>query len=177
MERRQQMDSQSNISVFNYLTQVQSLFSQYIQIKTQLDLLERNLETSMKGFDMFPIQQNLFAVQNAWNQKYALMQQIPQIVNNIAAKLTEATKLALSSIHTNIASGNKLNLVLNDNAIASICSSVEQNTYFPFIKELYRQYCITQNIPMQMSNIEILLRMSKNNLPNFGRLKAIINGY
>lgn len=177
MERGAQMNNQSNISVFNYLTQVQSMFSQYIQIKTQLDLIDKNLETLTKGFDMFPVQQNLFAVQNAWNQKFSLMQQIPQIVNNIIVNLTEATKLALSSIQTNIASGNRLNLVLNDNAIASICTSVEQNTYFPFIKELYRQQCITQNIPMQISNIDLLLRMNKNDLPNFGRLKAIINGF
>ena len=105
------------------------------------------------------------------------MQQIPQLVNSIVTNLTEATKLALSSIQANITSGNKLNLVLNDNAIASINSTIEQNSILPFIKELYRQYCITQNIPMQMSNIEMLLRMSQNNLPNFSRLKAIMNGY
>ena len=38
------MSNQQNITVFNYLTQVQSLFSQYIQIKTQLNLLEKNLD-------------------------------------------------------------------------------------------------------------------------------------
>ena len=159
------MNNQQNISVFNYLTQIQSLLSQYIQIKTQLNLLEKNLEALDKAFDMFPTQQNLFPIQNTWNQKYQLMH------------LTEATKLALSSIQASIASGNRLNLVLNDNAIASINSTIEQNNILPIIKELYRQYCITQNIPMQMSNIEMLLRMSQNNLPNFSRLKAIMNGY
>ena len=171
------MNNQQNISVFNYLTQVQSLFSQYIQIKTQLNFLEKNQEALDKAFDMVPTQQNLFSIQNAWNQKNQLMQQIPQIVNNIVANLAEATKLALSSIQANITSGNRLNLVLNDNAIASICSIVEQNRFLPFIKELFRQYCIAQNIPMQMSNIEMLLRMSQNNIPNFSHLKAIINGY
>jgi len=171
------MSNQQNITVFNYLTQVQSLFSQYIQIKTQLNLLEKNLDALDKAFDMSPTQQHLFSIQNTWNQKYQLMQQIPQIVNNIVAYLTEATKLALSSIQASIASGNRLNLVLNDNAIASINSTIEQNNILPIIKELYRQYCITQNIPMQMSNIEMLLRMSQNNLPNFSRLKAIMNGY
>lgn len=176
-ERRPQMNNQQSISVFNYLTQVQSLFSQYIQIKTQLNLLEKNTDALYKAFDMIPTQQNLFAIQNTWNQRYQLMQQIPQLVNSIVTNLTEATKLALSSIQANITSGNKLNLVLNDNAIASINSTIEQNSILPFIKELYRQYCITQNIPMQMSNIEMLLRMSQNNLPNFSRLKAIMNGY
>lgn len=171
------MNNQQNISVFNYLTQVQSLFSQYIQIKTQLNFLEKKQEALDKAFDMVPTQQNLFSIQNAWNQKNMLMQQIPQILNNIVVNLAEATKLALSSIQANISSGNRLNLVLNDNAIASICSIVEQNSFLPFIKELFRQYCITQNIPMQMSNIEMLLRMSQNNIPNFSHLKAIINGY
>lgn len=171
------MNNQQNISVFSYLTQVQSLFSQYIQLKTQLNLLEKNIEALDKAFDMIPTQQNLFAIQNSWNQRYQLMQQIPQLVNNIVANLTEATKLALSSIQVNITSGNRLNLVLNDNAIASICSIIEQNNILPFIKELYRQYCITQNIPMQMSSIEILIRMKQNEVPNFSRLKAIINGY
>lgn len=159
------------------MTQVQSLFSQYIQIKTQLNLLEKNLEASNRAFEAIPTQQNLFLIHNSWNQKYTLMQQIPQLINDIVVNLMEATKLALSSIQTNIASGNKLNLVLNDNAIASICSSIEQNTIIPFIKELYRQYCITQNVPMQISNIDMLLRMSQNSIPNFNRLKAIINGY
>lgn len=171
------MNSQSNTtSVYNYLTQVQSLFSQYIQIKTQLNLLEKNLEASNMAFNIIPTQQNLYVIQNAWNQKYALMQQIPQVINNIVANLTEATRLALSSLQMNISYDNQLNLVLNDNAIASICSTIEQNSILPYIKELYRQYCITQNIPMQLSNIEMLLRMSQNNIPNFGRLKAIING-
>ena len=170
------MNNQQNLSVFNYLTQVQLLFSQYIQVKTQLNLLEKNLESLNRAFDLIPTQQNLFSIQNTWNQKYQLMQQIPQIVNSIVANLAEATKQELSSIQANIASGNRLNLVLNDNAIASICSTVEQNSILSFIKESFRQYCITQNVPMQMSNIEMLLRMSKNNLPNFTRLKAIING-
>lgn len=176
-ERRHLMNNQQNVSVFNYLTQVQLLFSQYIQIKAQLNLLENNLEALDKAFDVIPTQQNLFAIQNTWNQKYQIMQQIPPIANSIVANLTEATKLALSSIQTNITSGNRLNLALNDNAIASICSTIEQNSIHPYIKELYRQYCIMQNIPMQLSNIEMLLRMSQNNIPNFSRLKAIINGY
>ncbi len=176
-ERRHLMNNQQNVSVFNYLTQVQSLFSQYIQIKAQLNLLENNLEALDKAFDVIPTQQNLFAIQNTWNQKYQIMQQIPPIANSIVANLTEATKLALSSIQTNITSGNRLNLALNDNAIASICSTIEQNSILPYIKELYRQYCIMQNIPMQLSNIEMLLRMSQNNIPNFSRLKTIINGY
>lgn len=171
------MNNQQNITVFNYLAQVQSLFSQYIQIKTQLNLLEKNLDALDKAFDMSPTQQNLFSIQNTWNQKYQLMQQIPQIVNNIVTYLTDATKLALSSIQASIASGNRLNLVLNDNAIASINSIIDQNNIVPFIKELYRQYCISQNIPMQMSNIELLLRMSQNSMPNLNRLKAIVSGY
>ena len=171
------MNNQPNVSIYNYLAQVQTLLSQYIQIKTQLNLLEKNLESSNRAFELLPTQQNLFVVQNSWNQKYTLMQQIPQLTNNIVVNLTEATRLTLTSLQINISSGNKFNLALNDNASASICATVEQNSVFPFIKELYRQYCITQNIPVQMSNIELLLRMSQNFIPNFNRLKAIVNGY
>jgi wyosine [tRNA(Phe)-imidazoG37] synthetase (radical SAM superfamily) len=171
------MNNQPNISVHNYLAQVQALYIQYMQIKTQIDLLEKNLEATSSAFDAIPTQQNLLVVQNAWNQKFTLMQQLPLLVNNIVANLTEATKLALSLISMNISSANKINLVLNDNAIATICTFLEQSNNFLFLKELFRQYCITQNIPMQMSNVEILLRMSKNNMPNFDHLKAIINGY
>jgi len=46
-----------------------------------------------------------------------------------------------------------------------------------FVKDLYRQYCITQNIPIQLSDIEIRLRMLQLTLPNFNRLKMIVNGY
>ena len=170
------MNNQPNTNVYNYLTQVQLLFSQLIQINTQLNLLEKNLEASNKAFNMIPTQQNLIAVQNTWDHKLTLMRQIPQIINNIAANLTEATRLALSSLQMNISLGNKINMVLNDNAIASICSSIEQNNIRPYLRELYRQYCITQNIPLQISNIDILLRMSKIVIPNFERLKTIING-
>ena len=55
-ERRHLMNNQQNVSVFNYLTQVQSLFSQYIQIKAQLNLLENNLEALDKAFDVIPTQ-------------------------------------------------------------------------------------------------------------------------
>ena len=170
------MNNQPNTNVYNYLTQVQLLFSQLIQINTQLNLLEKNLEASNKAFNMIPTQQNLIAVQNTWDHKLTLMRQIPQIINNIAANLTEATRLALSSLQMNISLGNKINMVLNDNAIASICSSIEQNNIRPYLRELYRQYCITQNIPLQISNIDILSRMSKIDIPNFERLKTIING-
>lgn len=171
------MNNQQTISVYNYLTQIQLLFSQYVQIKAQINLIEKNLEALDKAFDMIPSEQNLFAIQNTWNQKYQLMQHIPQATNNIAINLMEATRLALSSLQTNISSGNKINIVLNDNDISSICSFIERNGVIPYIRELYRQYCITQNIPLQISNIDILSRMSKCSIPNFEHLKAIINGY
>ena len=164
------MNNQPNISVQNYLAQVQALYIQYMQIKTQINLFEKNLEVTSTAFDAIPTQQNLLVVQNAWNQKFNLMQQLPLLVNNIVSNLTEATKLTLSLVQMNISSANNISLVLNDNAIATICTLLEQNNNFLFLKELFRQYCITQNIPMQMSNIEILLRMSKNNMPNFRRI-------
>lgn len=170
-------NNQSNGNVYTYLTQVQSIYLQYIQIKTRLTMLDDDLKTSNIEFDRLPTQQNLHSIQNVWNQKFMLMQQIPQIVNNIVSNLTEATKIALSSIQSNIAVKNKLSAILNDNAIASISSLVEQDPYQLHIKELYKQYCIIQNIPIQLSDIEIRAQMMGLSLPNFDRLKRIIRGH
>ena len=170
-------NNQPNVSVYTFLAQVQSLYSQYIQIKTQLNLLENNLNTSTIAFNTFPTQQNLLVVENAWNQKLLLMQKLPQIVNNIVVNLSEATKMVLTSMQLSLATNNRINIVLNDNAIASICSIVEQNSQQLYIKELYRQFCIAQNIPMLLSSIEISVRMNGINVPNFERLYKLINGY
>ena len=170
-------NNQANVSVYTFLAQVQSLYSQYIQIKTQLNLLENNLNTSTVAFDTFPTQQNLLVVENVWNQKLLLMRKLPQIVNNIVLNLTEATKTVLASMQLSLATNNRINIVLNDNAIASICSIVEQNSQQLYIKELYRQFCIAQNIPMLLSSIEVSARMNRINIPNFERLYKLINGY
>jgi len=170
-------NNQPSVSVYTFLTQVQSLYSQYIQVKTQLDLLENNLNTSTIAFYTIPTQQNLLGVENAWNQKLLLMRQIPQIVNSIVANLVEATKMVLTSMQLSLATSNRINIVLNDNAIASICSIVEQNSQQLYIKELYRQFCIAQNIPMLLSGIKVSARMTRINIPNFERLHMLINGY
>ena len=170
-------NSQPSVSVYTFLSQVQSLYSQYIQVKTQLDLLENNLNTSTIAFNTIPTQQNLLGVENAWNQKLLLMRQLPQIVNGIVVNLVEATKMALTSMQLSLATNNRINIVLNDNAIASICSIVEQNSQQLYIKELYRQFCIAQNIPMVLSSIKVSVRMNRINIPNFERLHMLINGY
>ena len=169
-------NSQPSVSVYTFLTQVQSLYSQYIQVKTQLDLLESNLNTSTIAFNTIPTQQNLLGVENAWNQKLLLMRQLPQIVNSIVVNLVEATKMVLTSMQLSLATSNRINIVLNDNAIASICSIVEQKQLL-YIKELYRQFCIAQNIPMLLSSIKVSVRMNRINIPNFERLHMLINGY
>ena len=66
-------NNQPSVSVYTFFTQVQSLYSQYIQVKTQLDLLEKNLNTSTIAFYTIPTQQNLLGVENAWNQKLFLI--------------------------------------------------------------------------------------------------------
>ena len=115
-------NNQPSVSVYTFLAQVQSLYSQYIQVKTQLDLLENNLNTSTIAFNTIPTQKNLLGVENAWNQKLLLMRQIPQIVNSIVVNLVEATKMVLTSMQLSLSTSNRINIVLNDNAIASICS-------------------------------------------------------
>lgn len=170
-------NGQSNGNVYAYLAQVQSIYLQYMQIKTRLTMLDENLKISNIEFDRFPTQQNLYAIQSIWNQKFTLMQQVPQLVNNIILNLTEATKFILSSMQASIAANNKLGATLNDNAIASICSLVEQDPHQLHIKELYKQHCAMQNVPIQLSDIEIRIQMMRWSLPNFDRLKRIIRGY
>ena len=180
-ERRNQMNNitggQPNSSVYAYLIQVQSLFSQYIQMKMQLDMLNNNLQRANIAFDTLPTQQTLFSVQNVWNQKLSLMQQVQQKVNEIIITLVEATKLSLIAMQRAISNEDRVSIAINESAIASICSLVEQSPHMLFVKDLYKQYCITQNIPIQLSDIEIRLRMLQLALPNFNRLKMIVNGY
>ena len=72
-------NDQPNGNVYTYLAQIQSIYLQYIQIRTRLTMMDDNLKTSSVEFDRLPTQQNLYAVQNAWNQKFTLMQQIPHM--------------------------------------------------------------------------------------------------
>lgn len=180
-ERRNQMNNiiggQPNSSVYAYLIQVQSLFSQYIQMKMQLDILNNNLERANIAFDMLPTQQTLFSVQNVWSQKLSLMQQLQQKVNEIIITLVEATKLSLIAMQRSISNDDRVSITINESAIASICSLLEQPPHMLFIKDLYKQYCITQNILIQLSDIEIRARMLQLSIPNFNRLKVIVNGY
>lgn len=180
-ERRNQMNnitsSQPNSNVYTYLIQVQSLFSQYIQMKMQLDMLNSNLERTNIAFNTLPTQQNLFSVQNAWSQKLSLMQQLQQKVHEIILILVEGTKFSLISMQKAISNGDRIGIAVSESAIASICSLVEHPPHMLFVKDLYKQYCITQNIPIQLSDIEIRARMLQLALPNFNRLKMIVNGY
>ena len=168
---------QPNSSVYAYLIQVQSLFSQYIQMKMQLDMLNNNLQRANIAFDTLPTQQTLFSVQNVWNQKLSLMQQLQQKVNEIIITLVEATKLSLIAMQRAISNGDRIGIAVNESAIASICSLVEQTPHMLFVKDLYKQYCITQNVPIQLSDVEIRARMLQLAIPNFNRLKMIVNGY
>ena len=159
------------------LSIAQSVYSRYLQIRTQLTSLDNNFKTLCHRFDAFPTQQNLDAVLNAWNQRYNLMQQIPQVVNDLVYHLTTATNFALLSMQSSIAANNKLRIVLNDNAIASIYSQIELYSHQLNIKELYKQNCLVENIHKQLNDIEMRAIMMKLSIPNFDRLKVIIRGY
>ena len=115
-------------------------------MKMQLDMLNNNLERANIAFNMLPTQQTLFSVQNAWNQKLSLMQQLQQKVNEIIITLVEATKLSLVAMQRAISNGDRIGIAVNESAIASICSLLEQTPQMLFIKDLYKQYCIKQNI-------------------------------
>ena len=112
--------SQSNGAIYNWLAEIQSVFSQYIMMRNQLKTLDDRLRISNDQFYQFPTQQNFYAVQNLWNQKFPLMLQISNAVNSIISSLIEATKIILTSMLSSIDVNNKLNILLNDNALASI---------------------------------------------------------
>jgi len=169
--------NQSNGAIYNWIAQIQSVYSQYIQLRNQHRTLDDRLRISNEQFDKFPTQQNLYAVQDIWGQKLQLMQQIYHIVNSIISSLTEATKIILTSMQSSIDINNKLSILLNDNAIGSIYSVAQQNQYQLDLRELYRQSCLMQNIPSLLSNIEIKMQMMRLSLQNFDNLKRLIRGY
>lgn len=168
---------QSNGAIYNWMSQIQSIFSQYIHLRTQLTMLDDRLRVLSEQFDKLPTQQNFYAVQSIWNQKSALMQDISNVVNSIVTNLTEATKIMLTSMESSLEIGNKLSLALSDNAVGSIYSLVEQSHSQLDIKEMYRQSCLMQNISLKLNNIEIKIQMMRLSMPNFDNLKRLIRGY
>ena len=70
-------NGQTGINVYTYLMRVQSAYSRFLQIKTQIRLFDNNLKFACEKFDLIPNSQNLGEVQNAWNQRFGLMQQLP----------------------------------------------------------------------------------------------------
>ena len=170
-------NNQQTANVYTYLSMVQSLYSRYIQLKTKLAMLDNNLQTLSSEFDKLPTYPKFHAVQNAWNQKSELMQQIPQVVDNIVQYLIEATKLSLSALQISITTDNKFGIVLSDNTIASMCSLIEQSSLHLNIKELYKQASIIQGVSTQLNDIEIRARMNGQSIPSLEHLKTIIMGY
>lgn len=168
---------QAGANVYTYLTQVQSVYSKYLQMRTQLRLFDNNLKVANDAFDKNPNYLNLGIVQNAWNQKYNVMQQIPSIADSIVVNLVAATKTALSSMQICLIDNNRMGVILNESTLASICTYVEQNTSQLNMLPYYRQRCVNEGIPMQISDIEMRTRMSGIITPNFDKLKVIIRGY
>lgn len=82
-------NSQFNGNIYNGIAQVQSVYSQYIQLRTQLNMLDNRMRLSNEEFNRIPTHQNCYAVQNIWDQKLLLMQKISDIVNSIVVSLTE----------------------------------------------------------------------------------------
>lgn len=166
----------TNVSAFTYFAQIQQLFSQYVQKMSQLSFLEKNLESSSSVFYSYPTQQNLFIVENTFNQKLQIMRQVPQLINSIVNNLIEATILLLSSLQKNISENNKIGIVIDDNALSSICSIIDQNSQQPLsIRDIYIRQCLSRNIPMLISNIEVRAQMNRITLPNFTKLEKILN--
>ena len=168
---------QSGMGVYGYLTQIQSVYSQYLQIKIQLKQLDFELKRANDTFESIPTLQNLNMVNAVWNQKYSVMQQIPSISESIVGNLVLATRDALSSLQLSLANRNIMSATLDDTAISSICFFVEPDTNQLNLVPSYKQRRANEGILMQISDIEMKIMMSVVNLPNFNRLKKIIRGY
>jgi len=168
---------QTGTNVYTYISQVQSAYSRFLQIKTQLRFIENTFNVANDTFEKNPTLQNLGILQNAWNQKYNFMQQLPSIVDSIVINLVGATKNALSSMQFCLMNNNRMGAILSENTMASICTYTEQNNSQLNLLSYYRQLCINEGIPMQISDVEMRARMSGILTPNFDRLKMIIRGY
>lgn len=168
---------QSGMGVYGYLTQIQSVYSQYLQIKIQLKQLDFELKRANDTFESIPTLQNLNMVNAVWNQKYSVMQQIPSISESIVGNLILATKEALSSLQLSLASRNIISATLDDTAISSICIFVEPDTSQLNLVSFYKQRCANEGILMLISDIDMKIMMNGAYLPNFNRLKKIIRGY
>ena len=168
---------QSGMGVYGYLTQIQSVYSQYLQIKIQLKQLDFELKRANDTFESIPTLQNLNMVNAVWNQKYSVMQQIPSISESIVGNLVLATREALSSLQLSLANRNTMSATLDDTAISSICIFVEPDRNQLNLVSYYKQRCANEGILMQISDIEMKIMMNGAYLPNFNRLKKIIRGY
>ena len=168
---------QSGTGVYGYLTQIQSAYSQYLQIKIQLKQLDFELKRVNDTFESIPTLQNLSAVNAVWNQKYSVMQQIPSISESIVGNLVLATREALSSLQSSIANHNTMRATLDDSAISSICIFVEPDTNQLNLVSYYKQRCVNEGILIQISDIEMRTMINGMYLPNFNRLKRIVRGY
>lgn len=168
---------QSNGEIYNWMAQIQSIFYQYIMFKNQLEMLEDRLKISNEQFDKIPTTENLNSIDQIWKQKFYLMQEISNLVIQIISSLTDATGIILTSMQTSINLKNNLGIILNDTALASIHSLAVQNQYQLDVKEMYRQSCLMQNIPMLLNDIEIKAQMMRLSIPNFDNLKLLIRGY
>ena len=168
---------QAGMSVYGYLTYIQSAYSQYLQIKIQLKQLDVELKTANDTFESIPTLQNLSVVNAIWNQKYSIMQQIPSISESIVGNLVLATRDALLSLQMSLSNRNTMGATLDDSAISSICVFVEPDKSQLNLVSYYKQRCVNEGILMLISDIEMRIMMSGMILPSFDRLKKIIRGY
>ena len=165
------------MGVYGYLAQVQSAYSQYLQIKIQLNQLDIELKRVNDAFESIPTLQNLSMVNAVWSRKYSIMQQIPSISESIVGNLVLATREALSSLQLSITNHNTMRATLDDSAISSICIFVEPDTSQLNLVSYYKQRCVNEGILMQISDIEMRIMINGMYLPNFNRIKKIIRGY
>ena len=165
------------MSVYGYLTQVQSAYSQYLQLKVQLKQLDVELKRANDVFENIPTLQNLSMANAVWSQKYSIMQQIPTLSESIVNNLILATREALSSLQLSVTNRNTMGATLDDSAISSICIFMEPDKSQLNLVSYYKQRCLNEGILMQISDIEMRMMMNGMYLPNFDRLKKIIRGY
>ena len=165
------------MNAYTYLANVQSAYAQYLQVKIQLRLQDNNLKIARDVFEKTPNVQNLGTIQTAWSQEFGLLQQIPTIAETIVANLVSATKETLQNMRMNLASSNTIGTLLCDNVLASINSYIKENSNNINVKSDYKQQCIISGIHILISDLEMRIKMSGIQAPNFDYLKLVIRGY
>lgn len=165
------------MNAYTYLSNAQSAYAQFLQVKIQLRVQDNNLKIARESFEKTPNAQNLGTIQIAWSQVFGLLQQIPTIAETLVSNLVSATRETLLNMRINLASNNTIGTLLCDNLLASVNSYLKEYHDNLDVTSDYKRQCIINGVHTLISDIEMRIRMSGIQTPNFNYLKLVIRGY